>query len=137
MSIQDRRGFIDAQARASRAYEAFNYAAPRPLHGESLRDFRIRLAREMQPHCAAYRNSNLEAIADEAAFSHCESEIYQAALKASTVPPGPGQPLKKVVTHEGGHTITRWYGDPVVANAPFNFGGMVRRGRINRNPTGR
>jgi hypothetical protein len=127
----ERERYTAAQVRADRAYQAFGDSAPHALNGETLRAYRCRLAGVLKRHSATYKDSNLSAIADEAALGNVEEQIYADAIKASMVPPPAGAPLsQRTSMDEFGRRVTKFYGDPAVAYAPFSFGGLVQRGRI-------
>jgi hypothetical protein len=127
----ERERYTAAQVRADRAYQAFGDSAPHALNGETLRAYRCRLAGALKRHSATYKDSNLSAIADEAALGNVEEQIFADAIKASMVPPPAGAPLREVMTMDSfGRRVTKFYGDPAVAYAPFAFGGLIQRGRI-------
>lgn len=76
---EDESKLAEAQARADSVYYALNDRAPRALRGESLQDYRVRLASKLQSK-SDYKG-NLKAINDSAAFDMIEAKIYADAMK--------------------------------------------------------
>jgi hypothetical protein len=129
-SGEDKHAFADAQMRADSAYNSWGKQAPHALHGESLRDFRVRLLTELKPHSKAYKDSDLGSIGDENAFSNIEGMIINDAVEASNTPAAAGAPLRKVTSRDDmGRITTKFYGDPLVCWAPF-MGGATRFGKF-------
>lgn len=129
---KDREQFAAAQMRADAAYQAWGKQAPHALHGEALRDFRIRLLGPLKSHSKVYRDSALNLIGDDATFSMVEGAIINDAVEASSTTFTMGAPLRKVTSkNEAGHTVTKFVGDPAVTWAPF-MGGATKFGRIVR-----
>lgn len=127
---KDRAGFTDAQVRADSAYQSWGKQAPHAVHGETLRDFRIRLLAPLKQHSKVYRDSALDLIGDDATFSVVENAIVNDAIEASCLAPPAGSPLREQVTRmPSGHTVTKFVGDPAVTWAPF-MGGATTFGRI-------
>jgi hypothetical protein len=131
-SAQDRYAYANAQIRADRGFNAWSKSAPHALSGESLRDFRIRLLRELQPLSKTFKDSDLSMIGDEKAFTIIEDAIINDAVQASIAGDfTPGAPLRESVTKtEHGQVMRKFHGDPNVCWAPF--AGVARRGRIIR-----
>jgi len=136
-SAADKFAFADAQIKADAAYSAWGKSAPRALSGETVRDFRVRLLRELQPLSKAYKDADLSAIGDETAFGIIEGQIIADAVKASIAGDFVvGAPLRETVTRsEHGQVMRKFHGDPNVCWAPF--AGVARRGRIVRPTEGR
>lgn len=115
--------FLVAQARADEAYQPWGRAAPRPMDGESLLQYRRRLLEGVQEH-TAYKEVNLRAIAaDAAAFGVIEGQIISEAAKVGRSPASvPDGELREVRRSSGsGHQITEFIGDPrswMSAHAP-------------------
>jgi hypothetical protein len=131
---EDKHVFADSQMRADAAYQAWGKSAPYALHGETLRNFRVRLLSALKAHSKVYKDSDLATIGDENAFSNIERAIIADAVQASSAPGDAGAPLRKVVSrNDSGHTITKWYGDTLSCWGPF-MGGTVRFGKLNRTP---
>jgi hypothetical protein len=127
----DRAKFADAQMRCDAAYQAWSKQAPHALHGETLRDFRIRLLNPLKQHSKVYKDSALALIGDDAAFSVIEEAIINDAITASNTSFNPMAPLRKVVSRmDSGHIATKWIGDPRVGWSEFS-GGATKFGRIN------
>ncbi len=87
-SDEDEAMFADAQARADDVFSAFGKHAPRPLSGENLVGYRIRLARALQPHSASLKDVDLGKIAraDAQGFQHLEATVYADAAAAARNP---------------------------------------------------
>jgi hypothetical protein len=134
-SGEDKHAFANAQMRADSAFNSWGKSAPHALHGESLRDFRVRLLTELKPHSKAYKDSDLGSIGDETAFSNIEGMIINDAIEASNQPDTTaGAALRKVTSRDDmGRITTKFYGDPLVCWAPF-MGGATRFGRIVHKP---
>lgn len=137
---EDENAFADAQARADAVYQQFGDAAPRPMRGETLVGYRIRLARGMQKHSEELKGIDLGAIAraDAAGFSMLEKRVYADAAKASRshadIPIGT---LREVTTKErGGAEKTVFYGDPLTWMSAFMAPGRTTE-RIGLNPNRR
>ncbi len=132
-SEADRGKYADAQMRWDAAYQAYSQQAPRPLSGESLLHYRLRLARGMQQHSKTYKDSNLAAIGDEQAFNNVEGAIIQDAVKASIGTVVHGAPLRAQtkIDPDTQHRVTRFYGDPGVCWSEFS-GGYTKFGKINQ-----
>jgi hypothetical protein len=133
---QDKGAFATAQMNCDAAYNAWGKRAPFALHGETLRDFRIRLLTALKAHSRRYCDSDLTTIGDEKVFSEIESKIINDAVEASSSNDGAaGLPLRMTTkVNDMGHRITTFHGDPAVCWAPF-MGGHTRFGRIVR-PSG-
>src|SRR6185437_1505070 len=129
----DRAAFADAQMRADSAYQAWGKAAPHALHGESLREFKIRLLRPLQQHSKRYAQSALDLIGDDAAFQVVSDAIINDAVAASSDPAtvGTGALREITTTMPSGHRMTKFVGDPSVWIAPF-MGGATKFGKIVR-----
>jgi len=119
-------------SRYSALAQAFGDSAAPPhlLSGETLLDFRARLASKFKQHHPEYRASNLFTIGDSAAMSAVVDSIYSAAEKAMQLPTGG---LRSVTTNENGHRITRFFGDPTICWSPF-MGGHTRFVKFITNP---
>lgn len=128
---QDRSKFAAAQMRCDAAYQAWSKQAPPGLHGEQLRDYRIRLLTPLKRHSKAYADSALDLVGDPAVFDAIEKSIVADAIIASSTTFTPMGPLRAVVSRmDSGHVVTRFVGDPAVAWGPF-MGGATKFGRIN------
>src|SRR6185437_6912774 len=126
----DRAAFADAQMRADAAYQSWGKAAPHALHGESLREFKIRLLRPLQQHSKRYAQSALDLIGDDAAFQVVSDAIINDAVVASSDPAtvGTGALREITTTMPSGHRMTKFVGDPCVWIAPF-MGGATKFGK--------
>lgn len=115
----ERRALSEAQAIAERAFSAFNDAAPAPMAGETLGDYRRRLARPMQKHSKRWEKIELDSLTEDA-LAIAESDIYADAISASTDPTviGAGR-LMPITVRQGGHEITRYHGSAGAWMAPL------------------
>jgi hypothetical protein len=133
-TAETRNLFAGAQLKLDSACQAWGHAAPPPLSGETLRNYRIRILSGLKQHSRAYKDSDLATIGDENAFTNIESMIINDAVEASNVSIVPGAPLtRRTRTDANGHRITTFHGDSAIAWSPF-MGGGTQFGRINRNP---
>lgn len=134
LSADDKNKYAAAQLRLDAAFQAWGKPARGPLHGESLRDYRLSLLTELKAHSKIYKDSNLSLVGDDAAFDSIESAIINDAVAASNVHIANGAPLsKRTRVNEHGHKITTFHGDAGIAWAPF-MGGGTQFGKINSQP---
>jgi hypothetical protein len=119
----DPQEFRQAQAKADVVAHAYgDAAAPAPLAGERLHDYRVRLLSKYQVHSKAFRDSNLYKIGDPTALSGVEDCIYNDAMAALRDPStfGPGE-LRAIKSKDAtGREITRYHGDPNACWDRFN-----------------
>lgn len=128
---EDRAKFANTQMRCDAAYQAWGKQAPPAMHGETLRDFAIRLLGPLKKHSKVYKDSALSLIGDETAFTAIQDSIIADAVAASTSSYTAMAPLRKITTKmDSGHIQTRFVGDPRVSWAEFS-GGATKFGRIN------
>lgn len=115
--IADSAKFADAQASADAVASLLGSAAPRPMNGETLSAYKIRLARGFQQHSATFKDSDLAAlaVADSVAFAHVEKTIYAdaAAFARTPLSAADGALRPHVVRTAAGHTVTTYTGDPM------------------------
>jgi len=116
-SPEDEAAYADAQAKADEVYMALGDSAPRPLRGEGLLAYRIRLARKLQTHSAAWKDSDIATIAraDSNAFGNVEKMIYADAAVAARQPAGmePGMLREIKKRRQGGGEISEFVGSPM------------------------
>lgn len=109
--------FADAQARADEVFLALGDSAPRPMRGEDLLAYRLRLARKLQVHSSVWKERDLATIAraDAGAFENIESMVYadaaMAARQPSQVEPGLLREVKR--RRQGGGEISEFVGNPI------------------------
>jgi hypothetical protein len=104
--------FADAQAKADSAYSAFGKSAPRPMKGESLHKYRVRMLRGLQAYSDSYKDIKLSAIKGNKLLEVAEKHIYADALAASKVSHAKAGALIEHHTRDlSGRTITRYSGD--------------------------
>jgi hypothetical protein len=84
-SDDEHAAFADAQARADAVFMGFGKAAPRPLEGESLLNYRKRLATHLKPHSQVWKAVKFSQLPDEA-FSIAEGQVYADAAVAASTP---------------------------------------------------
>lgn len=125
LTDDERAMFSDIQARADSVYHAFGQRAPAPLEGETTMAYRQRLAKKLKTHSSGFKDVNLYAIADDAAFTAIENTIYADAMKVAFSPAtaDPGT-LRAVKESRGGHEFITYVGDP--AAWMNSFAGPVR-----------
>jgi 8-oxo-dGTP pyrophosphatase MutT (NUDIX family) len=111
----------DAQARADAAYSAHGKRAPAPLAGETLLNYRKRLAVGMQPHSESVKGINIRSISDSAALGLIEKSLYEdaKAAAAKAAAPAPGTLFQTVRKDATGRQIIEFTGDPKACWAPF------------------
>lgn len=114
---EELNSLADAQARADVIYQAFGDAAPRPLRGENLVGYRIRLLRGMQKHSDAWKDADLARVArsDSTTFDNAERMIYADAANAARRPTGVPDGTLRAHTARGpgGHLETTFSGRPL------------------------
>ena len=111
----DRAALADAQARADAAYLMFGEQAPPAMAGETVSDYRRRLARGLQKYSNHWKSVDLasQAFADENVFAPVETQIYNDAQVAakSAVDVAPGT-LRVMEKRADGHIIREYVGSP-------------------------
>jgi hypothetical protein len=136
LTQDDKNQRAAAQMRLDSACQAWGKPARPPMNGEALRDYRISILNELKAHSKVYKDSNLETIGDEAAFSNIEALIINDAIQASVSSIVHGAPLRESTKMNSmGHRVTTFAGDPAVTWGPF-MGGHTRFGKIVRQPNG-
>ncbi len=130
ISDADRSQFVATQERAERVLQLFGDAAPRNMQGESLLQYRVRLANKVKGHSAQWKDVELSSLPD-AALAVAEKQIYADATEVAMHPvAGSGDFLREIkTTDQTGRKISRFVGSETAAWAPFRFPTM--RGRIN------
>ncbi len=139
-SDEEHAAFGDTQARADEAFSALGSQAPRPLSGETLMDYRLRLIRKLQVHSPKWKDGNLPAIAraDAKHFGHIEAEIYADAQAAAREPTDiPLGQLREVTKRDRmtGRVMHEFYGNPLTWMQQFMLPGQCAT-RISRPPQG-
>jgi hypothetical protein len=103
--------FADVQAKADSVFAAFGKSASRPLHGESLSNYRKRLMRGLQGYSDAYKNVNLRTIKDKTLLAIAEKQIFADAMAAAKNPVAYGDALiEHRTTDRTGRTISTFTG---------------------------
>lgn len=122
-----------AQGKADRVARVYGDSAPNWLAGESLQQYRRRLLSPYQKYSSTWRDANLAGIRDESAMTVVENSIYADALSARTSSDNykPGELREVRETDQSGRVVSRFFGDPKAAWAPFQSQ-QRRVGRIVR-----
>jgi hypothetical protein len=115
--MRDKKSAImaHAQSKCDAVASAFSRSAPRPLDGESIRAYRIRL---LQPYKA--NSSEYVGVGDDilkalppAVFGIAETKIYADSIAKARNPNVPEGELWPVYTKDqAGRTMTEWRGQP-------------------------
>lgn len=108
----DRSGLAEVQSRADSVLTALGEGrAPQPLVGESVPNYRRRMAAKIQSHSRDWKETRLDALPAEV-FEIAEKTIYADATVAAKTPsnikPGYMREVRRV--SEAGHIITDFYG---------------------------
>lgn len=112
MTDAEHIAMTEAQARADDVFNLFGKRAPRPLDGEDLVGYRLRVASALKTHSAAWKEVDLKKIAaDDTALKVAERQIYADATVAAQNPVdiAAGE-LRMVETNRGGITMRSFYG---------------------------
>jgi hypothetical protein len=107
--------FADAQQVAERAYSAWGFRAPGPLHSERLDDYRARLLRNMLKHSKTFARCDLDIIRrDPVAFNEVERVVYADSIAASSSPDSVAPGTLRTVTRRlpSGHIENTFIGSP-------------------------
>ena len=78
--------FAAAQARCDSCASAYGSSAPRPMDGESLRAYKIRLIRPYQRASKTFKDIDLHSVANAQLFEKIESTIYDEARQDANNP---------------------------------------------------
>ena len=84
-SDEEHSAFADAQSRADMVFSGFGQRAPRPLEGESLIDYRKRLATKLKSHSTTRKNVKFARLDDDT-FGIAEAAVYADATAAAANP---------------------------------------------------
>jgi 8-oxo-dGTP pyrophosphatase MutT (NUDIX family)/IS5 family transposase len=114
LSDADRVAMSQVQERADSVFRAFGDSASPPMAGEDIHAYRRRLAGKLQPHSAALKGVNLNAIQDAVAFDHLEAQIYSDASAKAMSPADvmPGTLREHVSQDVTGRKISTFSGEP-------------------------
>lgn len=115
LSDEDHAKMADVQSRSDSVYAAFGLHAPRPLSGESLVDYKVRLANGLKSH-GKFKDVDLRRIAraDSSAFQIMEDQVYADAMQAAKNPVDlPDNAMRTVRRRDDtGRMFTEFYGQP-------------------------
>ena len=111
----DRAALSSAQARADAVYLMFGEQAPPAMSGETVPDYRRRLAKGLQKYSNSWKGVDLGSVAfaDDAIFAPVETQVYNDAASAakSAVDVAPGT-LRMMERRADGHIIREYVGEP-------------------------
>ena len=98
-SVRVRHDNAKAQERADSICNEWGTAAPRPLDGETTRDYKVRLLGEFKQNSPTWRDVDMAQIArlPDEVFDRAESQIYADSLSASAHPVVPDGEIKAVM----------------------------------------
>jgi hypothetical protein len=112
----DQAALADAQSRADSAFAmAGEVGAFKPLDGESVIGYRIRLLKKHQAKSPKWKDANLKVIAaDSITFENAEKEIYDDSIAANTSPGSVGEGTLRMIrkSDETGRVHVSWIGQP-------------------------
>jgi len=122
MTDADYAVMADSQAKADRVYLMHSKRSPRPFDGESLFGYRRRIATDLKAHSPAWKDVDLRAIADEAAFANIEQMIYADATNAALHPIEPSEDYLREIVEEDvtGRKISTFVGRPTAWLSQFS-----------------
>jgi hypothetical protein len=109
--------------------------APRPMDGETVRAYRVRLLKNFRHNSPDYKDVPIEQIAQlpPAMFDVAESRIYADSVAASACPEVTAGYLREVKrTDASGRQISTFYGEPRTWMS--QFAGQTRRVANFRQP---
>jgi hypothetical protein len=114
LSDADFTSLAKHQARADAVYQLFGKHASRPMQSETLQEYRLRTAEDLQEHSPAWKVANLAVVAvDDAAFEVAEAAIFEDARKAALSPvdlkDGELRQISRTDSHTG-RTVTEFVG---------------------------
>jgi hypothetical protein len=102
--------FSAAQLKADFCYRAFGDAAPPPMNGETVLEYRTRLAQKFQRHSKTFADAKLANIGCPHTLTALEDQIYADAVGAlnsgGTAAPGQLVPITKM--DSSGRPITKY-----------------------------
>jgi hypothetical protein len=111
-SDEEHAAFADAQAKADAVFEGFGKQAPRPLEGESLLNYRKRLATALRPHSQTWQKVPFSTLGEEA-FAIAEAQVYADAARSASTASNLGEGEMREVTRTNPRTglkTTVFYG---------------------------
>jgi hypothetical protein len=108
-------GMADAQSKADSIFQAHGQRAPRAMDGETLSNYRKRLATKLKTYSAECKDVSLVGLSvNDSVFGIIEGKIYADALAAARSPVGlPAGTLREIrKTDMTGRVITEFVGSP-------------------------
>ncbi|HEV2269005.1 MAG TPA: hypothetical protein VGR92_06070 [Steroidobacteraceae bacterium] len=124
--------FIDTQRTVDEIAQAFgdSAGAPRWMHGESHDDYTRRILTKYKPYSKSWKDVDLTHI-NGSGLTVATKQIRADAVAAAALPEfQEGRLIERTSRDQYGRTVTKFYGDARVANAPFSYGGLIRRVRL-------
>jgi hypothetical protein len=112
--------FLAAQSKAQRVALAHGDSAPGPVQGETLTQYRVRLATPFQLHSATWSRVRLSSLAPDA-LKVAEDAIYADSLIHAADPANVPEGTLREVTEvdRTGRRISRFIGSPESCWGPF------------------
>ncbi len=109
---EDEGKYADTQAKCDSVAQLYNQQASRHMAGETLLAFRVRSVKPFQVHSKQWKDVNLSAIADSAAFDIAEAAIYADAVGAAKTYTGGRPGLREIrrADRATGRTIIEFAG---------------------------
>lgn len=134
-SDNDHRSLISAQAKYDQVYQAFGDSAPRFLDGETLGNYRRRLAADLKKHSKQWKAIDVATVADEATFDNIEAQVLSdsmvVAMNPTDIPAGVLREIKQ--RDKTGREISTFYGRS--SDWMKTFSGARRKAKIAPRPT--
>jgi hypothetical protein len=130
-SDDEHEAFAQAQAKADAVYNEFGRRAPRPLEGEDVLRYRMRLATEIKGHSHDWKDSKLSKLSPDV-FAIAEKQIFADAIISAKNPrdlrPGEFREVvrvdpttnQRIVTFQGTECFVKQMGRPGRRLVNFN-----------------
>ena len=110
----ERHDFVNAQSAADEVYNAFGKRAPYPLTGESVFEYRRRLAHNLKDHSAKWKDTDVLALDSLPIFTNVEKDIFADSIKAAKNPSDLGEgELREIprIDSATGQRLIEWAGN--------------------------
>ena len=115
LADDEHAALADAWTEADRVYPLLGKQTPRPIPGETSKQFRRRTTLDLQVLSPRWKGVDLKsaAFADDAAFNVASGQILEDSIVAARDPTNIGVDVLRMVERvEGGHTYRDFYGQP-------------------------
>lgn len=113
---RDRAALASAQSRCDSVASLFGSSAPRPMAGEEVLNYRVRLANAFKGYSKNVKDIDLNELAASSpkAFANLEAEIYNDATAYASSPSSvPQCAMREIVKRDqSGREIREFVGDP-------------------------